>query len=62
MIIVLEYNGIGVKECRFWDLKRSFLLKIQYKDAEKPRSIYRSAYSLCAKRLGMALCESGGNM
>ena len=47
MIIVLEYNGIGVKECRFWDLKRS---------------IYRSVDSLCAKRLGMALCESGVNM
>ena len=62
MIIVLEYNSIGVKECRFWDLKRSFLLKIQYKDAEKPRSIYRPVDSLCTKRLGMALCESGVNM
>ena len=62
MIIVLEYNGIGVKECRIWDLKRSFLLKIQYKDAEKPRSIYRSVDSLCAKRLSIAMREGGVNM
>ena len=46
----------------FLGLKRSFLLKIQYKDAEKPRSIYRPVDGLCVKRLGMALCESGVNM
>ncbi len=62
MIIVLEYSGIGVKECPFWDAKRSFSLKPRYKNTDNPRSLYRSEDSLCAKRLSIAIRESGVNM